>query len=141
MVESIITYLLFSSYSNTWNILSQISDLAQRVKRLWTLFQLPYPGAGLSTGRRCATPTEPALVETGDAVDEGPVILGRNADPAGTPRQETLHPVPLSGAQLVTLHANPSTALHLPSYTLTPCGQFLPDCFNQMSPKCRFALN
>ena len=35
-------------------ILCQIPDLAQRVKRLWTLFQLPYP-AGSSF--RCATPT------------------------------------------------------------------------------------
>ena len=44
MVESIITYLLSGSSSNTWKILSQIPALAQRVKRLWTLFQLPYPG-------------------------------------------------------------------------------------------------
>ena len=51
-------------------ILSQIPALAQRVKRLWTLFQLPYPG-GRSFVRRCAavltkvrlslavTPTQP----------------------------------------------------------------------------------
>ena len=44
MVESIITYLLSGSCSSTWKILSQIPALAQRVKRLWTLFQLPYPG-------------------------------------------------------------------------------------------------
>ena len=43
-MESIITYLLSGSSSNTWKILSQIPDLAQRVNRLWTLFQLPYPG-------------------------------------------------------------------------------------------------
>ena len=55
MVESIITCLLSGSSSNTWKIFSHIPDLAQRVKRLWTLFQLPYPGpgAGLSTGRHC----------------------------------------------------------------------------------------
>ena len=79
-------------------------------------------------------------MKTGDAVDEGPVVLGRNADPAGTPRQETLHPLPLSGAQLVTLHEDPSTALNLLSYTLTPCAQFLPGYFNQISPNCRLAL-
>ena len=52
------------------------------------------------------------------AVDEVPVVLGRNSDPTGTPRQETLHPAPLSGAQLVTLHLHSSTKLHSPSYTL-----------------------
>ena len=46
-------------------------------------------------------------MKTGDAVDEGPVVLGRNANPAGTPRQETLHPLPLSGAQLVTHRVRP----------------------------------
>jgi hypothetical protein len=46
MVESIITRRLSLSSGKTLNISSQIPDRAQRVKRLWTLFQLPY-----STGR------------------------------------------------------------------------------------------
>ena len=44
MVESIITYLLSGASGRSWEILSQIPALAKRVKRLWELFQLPYPG-------------------------------------------------------------------------------------------------
>ena len=41
IVESIMTYRLSGLSSKTWNILSRITDLAQQVKRLWTLFRLP----------------------------------------------------------------------------------------------------
>ncbi len=50
MVESIITHVFLGSASNTLKMRSQIPALAQRVNRLWTLFQFPYP-AGRSFQR------------------------------------------------------------------------------------------
>ena len=82
MVESTMTYLLSGSSSNTWKIFSQIPDLAQRVNRFSSCRT---QGAGLSIVRHCAAPTEPALVETGDAVHEVAVVLGSNSDPTGPP--------------------------------------------------------
>ena len=58
------------------------------------------PGrAAHSNGSRYAVPTGLSPVETGDAPHEVPAVLGRNAGPSGTPKQETLRPAPLSGAQ------------------------------------------
>ena len=54
-----------------------------------------------------------------DAVDEGSVILGGNANPTGTPRQETLHLPPLSAAQLVTHHIPPFHHTLLPEFHCT----------------------
>ena len=71
------------------------------------------------------------------AVDEGPVVLSCNADPAGTPRQETLHPVPLSGAQLVThrlrtLHHTTLAQVHSNASRAAP-PRLLQSAFTQLS--------
>ena len=58
MVESIMTYLSPESFGSTWKILSQIPDLAQRVKRLWAIFQLPYCRGGLPNEHHRAGPKE-----------------------------------------------------------------------------------
>ena len=71
------------------------------------------PGrAAHSNGSRYAAPTGLSPVETGDAPHEVPAVLGRNAGPSGTPKQETLRPAPLSGAQplWMPVHAFPHLA-------------------------------